>query len=169
MFDDTEVDADGRLLVRCEDAPEEAVDLGKPECLAAVLRHLRDEAGVRGVVLVHERERAYGPRAMAALNRLLAIARLLDQLAQRAPAPNFPEFSAREVEAVCAKCEFRPAAMFATLRDSLLGDPRAFVGALREVAANLSRYEEDGCRACTGATVQDLRILVAELEHAAGG
>jgi len=83
-------------------APEEAVDLTRPECLRAILRHLQEEAGVRGIVLVHDREKAYGSRAMAALNALLALARLLDQFGQRAPAPNFPGFTAKEILALFA-------------------------------------------------------------------
>src|SRR3972149_8185694 len=90
VFDETEVDPEGRLIVRCEDAPEEAVDLTRPECLRAILRHLQGEAGVRGIVRVHDREKAYGSRAMAALNALLALARLLDQFGQRAAAPHLP-------------------------------------------------------------------------------
>ena len=169
MFDETEVDPEGRLVVRCEDAPEEAVDLTRPECLRAILRHLQEEAGVRGIVLVHDREKAYGSRAMAALNALLALARLLDQFGQRAPAPNFPGFTAKEVEGVCATCEFRPATLFSRLRDALLADPAAFLGVTREVAAALDRYEEEGCGSCAGATVQDLRILIADLERFPGG
>ncbi len=168
LFDDAEVDADGRLLVRCEDAPEEAVDLAKSECLRAVLRRLRDEAHVRGVVLVHDRERAYGARAMAVLNRLLCLARLFDQFATRDPAPDFPGFTAKEVEGVCAKCEFRPATMFAKLREILLGDPEGFVAALKGLAASLDAYREEGCRACVAATIQDLRIAITELEGIPG-
>jgi hypothetical protein len=169
LFDDAEVDRDGRLLVRCKDVPEGEADLAKPECLRAVLRHLRDAAGVRGVVLVQDRERAYGPRALAVLDALLSLARLLDQFAQRAPAPAFPGFTAREVEAVCARCDFRPAALFTTLRDRLLGDPAAFLEALRDAVASLERYDQDGCGACAAATAQDLRILLADLARMEGG
>ena len=169
MFEDVEVDADGQLLVRCEDAPEDAADLARPECLKAVLRRLREGGRVRGVVLVHDRERAYGPRAVAVLESLLRIGRLLDQLAHRAPAPHFPGFTAKEVAAVCAKCTFRPASLFARLRDRLLGDPARFVADLREIAEALAAYAEEGCAACAGATIQDVRILLAEIEKAAGG
>ena len=168
MFEDAEVDRDGRLLVRCADVPEELADLSKPECLRAVLRHLRDAAGVRGVVLVHDRERSYGPRAMATLDALLAVARLLEQFAQRAPAPEFAGFTAREAEAVCAKCEFRPDRMFSALQDGILADPAAFLVALREVAAAIEAYEQEGCGACIAASVQDLRILLEELSRTEG-
>lgn len=133
------------------------------------MRHLRDEAGVRGVVFVHDRERAYGPRAMAVLEGLLALARLLEQFGQRAPAPNFPGFTAREVDALCLKCEFRPAALFARLRDRLLSDPKGFVAAMGDLAESLAKYEEEGCLACTGATVQDVRILLGEVRKLRGG
>ena len=169
MFEDAEVDRDGRLLVRCADVPEDAADLSRPECLKAVLRHLREAAGVRGVVLVHDRERSYGPRAMAVLDALLAVARLLDQFAQRAPTPEFPGYAAKEVEAVCAKCEFRPAPLFAGLQDRLLGDPAGFLAALRDVAAGLETYEQEGCGTCVAATVQDLRVLLEELARTEGG
>lgn len=169
MFEETEVDGEGRLLVRCEDAPEDAADLARPECLRAVLRALREETGVRGVVLVHDREKAHGPRAMAALNALLAAGRLLDQFAARAPAPAFPGFTAKEAEAACATCALRPATVFARLRDVLLGDPAGFLAALREAAVGLDKQAEEGCGACVGATVQDLRILLRELERPAGG
>lgn len=169
MFDDAEADEDGRLLVRCEDVPEDAADLGKPQCLRAVLRHMRDEAGVRGVVLVHDRERACGPRAMAVLEGLLSLARLLDQLAQRVPTPDFPGFTAKEVDGLCAKCEFRPAALFGRLREAILGDPAAFVAALSEIAESLAAYEEAGCASCSNATVQDLRILLGEIRPTTGG
>lgn len=165
MFEDADVDRDGRLLVRCGDAPEELADLSKPECLKAVLRHLIDAAGVRGVVLVHDRERSYGPRAMAVLDALLAAARLLDQFSQRAPAPEFSGFTAREVEAVCAKCEFRPASLFSALRERLLSDPAAFLAALRDLAAAIEAYEQEGCGRCVAASVQDLRILLEELSR----
>ena len=168
MFDDTEVDAEGRLLVRCEDAPEDAVDLSKPECLKAVLRHLREGGRVHGVVLVHDRERAYGPRAMEALETLLALGRLLEQLMRRAPAPNFPGFTAKETAAVCGRCSLRPATVFARLRESLLGDPAAFLARLRETADALAAYSEEGCSACAGVTIQDLRVVLAEVEKAAG-
>ena len=164
MFDDAEVDGEGCLLVRCDEAPEEVADLSNPECLKAVLRHLRDGAPVRGVVLVHDREKAYGPGATAALETLLRIGRLLDHLAQRAPSPRFPGFTAKEVAAVCARCPFRPAAMFVRLRDQILGDPAGFVGGLHEVARKLAGYGEEGCATCAGATIQDLRIVIAELE-----
>jgi len=169
VFDEAEADADGRLVVKCEDVPEDLADLSKPACLQAVLRHLRDGGSVRGVVLVHDRERAYGPRAVAVLESLLRIGRLLDQLAHRAPAPHFPGFTAKEVAAVCAKCAFRPASLFARLRDRLLGDPARFVADLREIAEALAAYAEEGCAACAGATIQDVRILLAEIEKAAGG
>jgi len=168
VFDEAEADADGRLVVKCEDVPEDLADLSKPACLQAVLRHLRDGGSVRGVVLVHDRERAYGPRAAAVLDGLLALARLLDQFAERAPEPDFPGFTAKEVEAVCAKCEFRPAALFAGLRELLLGDPAALLAALSELASSLAAYEEAGCVGCAGATVQDVRILLAELDRAVG-
>ena len=168
MFEDAEVDRDGRLLVRCADVPEELADLSRPECLKAVLRHLRDAAGVRGVVLVHDRERSYGPRAMAMLDALLAASRLLEQFAQRAPAPEFPGFTAREVEAVCGKCEFRPESLFSALQDRILADPAAFLVALREVAGAIESYEQEGCGACVAASVQDLRILLEELSRTEG-
>lgn len=168
MFDEAEAE-DGRLNVRCEDVPEELADLSKPECLRAVLRHLRDRGGVHTVVLVHDRERAYGARAMAVLDSLLAMGRLLDQLAQRAPSPHFPGFTAKEVEAVCAKCEFRPATLFARLRDRLLGDPSGFLAAFQEVAASLAKYTETGCTACATATIEDFRILIHELERVPEG
>ena len=169
MFEDVEVDADGQLLVRCEDAPEDAADLARPECLKAVLRRLREGGRVRGVVLVHDRERAYGPRAVAVLESLLRIGRLLDQLAHRAPAPHFPGFTAKEVAAVCAKCTFRPASLFARLRDRLLGDPVAFVGDLGAITGALAAYEEEGCTACAGATAQDLAVVLSELARTGGG
>ena len=168
VFDDTEVDAEGRLVVRCEDAPEDATDLAKPECLKAVLGHLRDGGRVHGVVLVHDRERAYGRRAMAALEALLALGRLLEQLGRRAPAPHFPGFTAKETAAVCAKCPLRPAPVFARLRARLLGDPAAFLEALREIADTLAAYSEEGCSACAGATIQDLRVVLTEVERAGG-
>lgn len=169
MFEETEVDAEGRLLVRCEDVPEDAADLARPECLRAVLRALRDETGVRCVVLVHDREKAHGSRAMSALNALLAAGRLLDQFAARAPVPAFSGFTAKEAEAACATCVLRPATAFPRLRDVLLGDPGGFLTALREVAEGIDGQDEEGCGACTAATVQDLRILLRELERVAGG
>jgi len=168
VFEDADVDRDGRLLVRCQDVPEELADLSRPECLAAVLRHLKDAAGVRGIVLVHDRERSYGPRAMAALDALLAAARLLEQFAQRAPAPEFPGFTAKEVEAVCGKCELRPATLFARLRDRALADPAAFLAALRDAAAAIEAYDQEGCGACVAASAQDLRILVEEMSRGEG-
>lgn len=169
MFEDVEVDADGQLLVRCEDAPEDAADLARPECLKAVLRHLADGGRVRGVVLVHDREKAYGPRAMAVLEALLRLGRLLDQLAERAPAPEFPGFTAKEAAAACARCEFRPAALFPRLRDRLLGNPPAFVGDLEVITGALAAYTEEGCTACAGATAQDLAVVLSELARPGGG
>lgn len=169
MFDDAAVDGDGRLLVPCDDLPEDAADLSNPACLRAVLLRLREEARVRGIVLVHDRERAYGARAIATIEGLLSLARLLDHFAERPPSPNFPGFTAREVAAVCATCAFRPATVFPSLRDRLLGDPDAFVAALRDVAMSLAAYGEDGCRGCTAATIADLRVLLGELGRVGGG
>ena len=128
---------------------------------------MRDEARVGGVVLVHDRERECGPRALAALEALLGLGRLLDQLGQRSPSPEFPGFDAREVAALCGKCEFRPGAMFPALREKLLGDPAGFVAALRRLATVIDAYDEAGCRACVAATVQDVRILVEDLSKGA--
>jgi len=143
--------------------PEEAASLASQECLRAVLARMRDEARVSGVVLVHDRERESGPRALAALETLLGLARLLDQFGQRSPSPQFPGFDTKEVRALCGKCEFRPGAMFPALRETLLGDPALFVAALKELANSLDAYDEEGCRSCVAATVQDLRILLDDL------
>lgn len=163
------MDGEGRLRIRCEDIPEDVADLRASECLRAVLGHLHEEAGVRGVVLVRDREKAYGPKAMAVLNGLLAIARLLDQFGQRRPSPNFPGFTAKEIEAVCADCEFRPATLFSRLRAALLSDPLGFLAALDPISVALAAYEEEGCLACAGATIQDLRLLIGELRRLPGG
>ncbi len=165
MFEDADVDGEGRLIVRCE-GPEEAADLSRPECLRAVLKRCLEAPDVRGVVLVHDREKAYGARAMAVLGALLRVARLLDQFSARAPSPAFPGFTAKEVEALCARCEFRPEALFSRLQDAVLGDPDAFLEALQGTATALDAYAEEGCAGCAGATVQDLRILLEELAKA---
>lgn len=162
MLTESEV-RDGRLIVRCDDLAEENLDLSKTDTLRAILGLLRDAANVRGVVLVHDRERALGPAAMAVLDALLALGRLLDQFAQRAPAPDFPGFTAKEIDAICARCEFRPSGLFAGLRQRLLGDPTGFLAALEVVATELSKYEEAGCTACTTATVEEIRILIEEM------
>lgn len=161
------MDRDGRLVVPCADVPETAAGLAAPECLRAVLARLRDEARVGGVVLVHDREREAGPRAISALESLLGLARLLDQFGQRAASPNFPGFDEREVAALCRKCEFRPGAMFPLLRESLLGDPVGFLAALKRLAVSLEAYGEVGCRTCVAATGQDLRILIDDLAKGA--
>lgn len=163
VFEDAKVDRDGRLVVSCEEAPEQAADLSAPQCLRAVLARLRDEARVSGVVLVRDRERECGPRALAALEALLALARLLDQFGERVPSPEFPGFDAKEVAALCARCEFRPATMFPSLRGKLLGDPAGFVAALKALATSLDEYDESGCRSCAGATAQDLRVLIDDV------
>lgn len=166
LLEDIEVDGDGRLILQCGDAPPEVADLAHPDCLAAVLRTMRETAAVRDIILVRDREKAFGPRARSALRALLAITRLLDQLATREPTPDFPGFTAKEVAAVCAKCPFRPARMFEDLRSSLFGGPHPFLEALKDLAASLEEYEEEGCEACMGATIQDLRVLLAELKPA---
>ena len=143
--------------------PEEAASLSSRECLRAVLARLRDEARVSGGVLVHDRERECGPRALVALDALLGLARLLDQFGERNPSPEFPGFDAKEVAALCGKCEFRPGAMFPGLRETLLGEPAAFLAALKKLAISIDAYDEEGCRSCVAATVQDLRILIDDL------
>jgi len=163
MFEDAKVDRDGRLVVPCADVPEDVASLASPGCLRAVLGRLRDEARVTGVVLVHDRERECGPRALMVLDSLLGAARLLDQFGERSPSPDFPGFDRRELAALCGKCEFRPAAMFPALRGTLLGDPAAFLAALKELATSLDAYDEEGCRSCVSATAQDLRILIDDL------
>lgn len=162
LFGDAKVDRDGRLVVQCEDQPEEIANLATVECLRAVLGRLRDEARVSGVVLAHDRERECGPRALAVLDVLLGLARLLDQFGERSPDPDFPGFDAKEVEAVCDRCQFRPGTMFPALRETVLGDPAGFVSALKAHATALDAFEETGCRSCTKATDQDLRILIEE-------
>ncbi|TLZ52790.1 MAG: hypothetical protein E6K18_02155 [Methanobacteriota archaeon] len=169
VFDDAEVDSEGRLRVACEGVPEDAVDLSKPACLTAVLRRLRESGRVHGVVLVNDRERMYGARATQVLESLLALGRLLDHMAQRPPSPDFPGFTAREVAAVCAVCPLRPATLFVGLRETVLGDPSSFLHVLREAAESLTSYAEQGCSTCTGATIQDLTILIEEVEGAVGG
>lgn len=164
---DVEIDDDARLVVRCDGTEGEA-DLARPDTLRLVLGRMRDAPGVAGVILVHDREKAYGPRAMAALQTLLALERLLEQLASRAPSPDFPEFTAKEVAAVCARCRFRPGAMFPALQEPVLRDPRAFVAALADLATCLAAHDEAGCRACVQATVQDLLLVVGEMGRPAG-
>lgn len=164
---DAEIDDDARLVVQCE-GPEDSADLSRPDTLRVVLRRMRDAPGVTGVILVHDREKSYGSHAMAVLRTLLALERLLEQLAQRAPAPHFPGFAAKEVAAVCARCPFRPATMFRALQERVLGDPRAFSAALANLASSLTAHDEDGCRACVRATLQDLSILVQEMERPPG-
>lgn len=166
MFEDAKLDRDGRLVIPCEDISEAAASLASVECLRAVLARLRDEARVSGVVLVHDRERECGPRALSALDALLSVARLLDQFGERSPSPEFPGFDAKEVAALCGRCEFRPGTMFPALRETLLGDPARFVAALKALATSLDAYDEAGCHACVGATAQDLRILIDDLAKA---
>jgi hypothetical protein len=100
---------------------------------------------------------------MAILAGLLGVAQLLEQLAERSPTPDFPGFTAKEMAAVCARCEFRPAALFPRLRDWLLGDPAEFLAGMKEVAASLAAYDEAGCTSCTAATIQDLAVLLKEI------
>lgn len=165
MFEDAEVDGEGRLIVRGDEARPEVMDLASPGCLAAVLRRLHEEVGVRGVVLVRDREQAYGPAALAALRHLLVLARLLARFAERPPAPDFPGYTAKEVRAVCTKCTFRPSTMFGRLAETVLGgDPAAFVTLLKEVAEGLDAYAEGGCRACTAASRADLHLVLREME-----
>ena len=169
VFEEAEVDGEGHLVVDCDDVPEEEADLANPKCLRAVLDRLREEPGIKGVVLEHDRRRAYGPRAMAVLLRIVAIARVLDQFASREPSPEFPGFTAKETAAVCAKCELRPATLFANLRERVLTDPASFLAEMRTTASALAAYTETGCTGCAGATVQDLAVLLADLEQGPGG
>ncbi len=193
MFSQAEVQpSKGRLIVDCKEAPETSADLRDPACLAAVLRHLEREFGIEAVVLSHYVEKQYGSRAMEALQKLLALARLVGQMASREPSPNFPGTPKKQVAAKCAACAFNPRALFGRLREKVLGDfaafhaakcaacafnPRAPFGRLREKvlgdfaafhaeflasAEALRRYRDAGCTACTAATANDLIYLFRE-------
>src|SRR5437867_7733909 len=157
MFFRAEVQpSQARLVVDCKDAPESAADLRHPECREAVLGLLEREFGIESVILSHYVERQYGPRAMEALRRILALANLLAQLATRAPAPNFPGMSKKQVAAKCAGCPFHPKALFSGMRGKLLRDFMGFRAAFADLADKLQRYREPGCRTCTAATTTDL-------------
>ncbi len=164
MFSQAELQPSrGRLIVDCKEAPDEAADLRDPACLAAVLGHLEREFGVESVVLSHYVERQYGPKAMDALRRILAYARLLNQMGARRPAPAFPALSKKQVAARCGGCPFRPRTLFAGLRERLLGAFASFPAAFRQTAARIDGYREPGCAACTGTTANDLVYLFREL------
>ena len=77
MFSKAEVQPSrARLIIDCKEAPESEADLRHPKCRSAVLGHLEHEFGVESVILSHYVERQYGPRAMEALRRILALAGL---------------------------------------------------------------------------------------------
>ena len=100
MFSKAEVQPSrARLIIDCKEAPESEADLRHPKCRSAVLGHLEHEFGVESVILSHYVERQYGPRAMEALRRILALAGLLTQLGARPPAPNFPGTTKKQVVA----------------------------------------------------------------------
>ncbi len=151
-----------RLIVDCKEAPVTSADLRDPACLAAVLVHLEREFGIEAVVLSHYVEKQYGPRAMDALRRLLALARLLGQMASREPSPNFPGVPRKQVAARCAACAFNPRALFGGLREKVLGDFAGFHADFLRSAEALRKYREPGCATCTSATANDLVYLFRE-------
>ncbi len=163
MFSQAEVQPSrARLIVDCKEAPEASADLRDPKCLAAVLGHLEREFGIEAVVLSHYVEKQYGPKAMETLRRLLALSRLLGQIAVRDPAPNFPGMARKQVAARCAACPFNPHTLFPKLRERVLGDFSAFHAEFLRSTEALHRYREAGCKACTGATANDLIYLFRE-------
>jgi len=151
-----------RLVVDCKEAPDEAADLRDPACLAAVLGHLEREFGVESVVLSHYVEKQYGPRAMDILRRILAYARLLNQVGTRRPTPAFSDLSKKQAVAKCTACPFRPRTLFAGLRERLLGQFATFHAAFTEAADRVDRHREPGCEACTATTANDLVYLLRE-------
>ena len=163
MFSQAEVQpSKGRLIVDCKEAPEASADLRDPACLAAVLRHLDREFGIEAVVLSHYVEKQYGPQAMEALRKILALARLVGQMASREPSPNFPGTPRKQVAAKCAACAFNPHALFGRLREKVLEDFAAFHAEFLTSAEALRRYRDPGCKACTAATANDLIYLFRE-------
>ncbi len=164
MFSKAEVQPSrARLIIDCKEAPESEADLRHPKCRSAVLGHLEHEFGVESVILSHYVERQYGPRAMEALRRILALAGLLTQLGARPPAPNFPGTTKKQVVARCAACPFRPQTLFGGLREALLADFARFHAAFAEVTGRLHHYRESGCRACTSGTANDLVYIFQEV------
>ncbi len=164
MFSQAELQSSrGRLIVDCKEAPEDAADLRDPACLAAVLGHLEREFGVESVVLSHYVEKQYGPRAMDVLRRILAYARLLNQVGTRRPTPAFAGLSRKQVAARCGPCPFRPRALFSGLRERLLGRFGTFPAALTDAADRVALHRDPGCAACTATTVNDLAYLFKEL------
>ncbi len=147
------------MVIDCKDSFVLAADLQNPECRREVLLELSRQLGIEAIVLSHYREKQYGRATVALLSRILDLARLLDRLSARAPAPNFPRVPRREVAAKCAACPFNPQTLYSHWRNDLLDDFGRFYDSFTATVEKLQGYREPGCRACTAATHEDLIFL----------
>jgi hypothetical protein len=152
------------MVVDCKDLPDALADLKHPRCRQGILTNLLREFRVESVVLSHYYERQYGKASLDVLERILALHRLLEQMAARPPSPRFPHLGRKQVRAKCAACPFNPGTLFPRLRAALHTDFRTFHRTFLEGAEALHRYREKGCRTCVQATGADLLYLYRETE-----
>ncbi len=170
MFDSYHMDyAKGLMYVDCGDADVDEPDLKDPICLKAVLKNLRGELRVDGVILNHLREKHYGRKTLRALREIIALSSLLDELASQEPLPNFPGLTKREVSARCEACPFNAKVLFSRLKSLLLDnlpeiDFPSFATEFAMKTRELAGHTYKGCLGCTGRTVDDLSYLLSEIE-----
>ena len=159
----------GLMIVDCLAAAGEEPDLKDRACLLAVLKNIRKELRVDGIVLNHHREKHYGSATLAALQAVIAISSLFDQLSRQEPLPHFGGLTKKEARERCAPCAFCPANLFRSLEERLIGGlPRvdfpAFAAELAARAGEMRGHRFTGCRDCVKRSVEDMFFLLGETD-----
>jgi len=157
----------GLMVVDCLAAAGEEPDLKDRACLLAVLKNIRKELRVDGIVLNHHREKHYGAATLAALQAVIAISSLFDQLSGQEPLPHFSGLTRKEALERCTPCAFCPANLFRDLEERLIGGlPRvdfpAFAVEMTARAGEMGDHRFTGCRSCIRRSVEDLFFLLGE-------
>jgi len=155
------------MIVDCLAAAEKEPDLKDRACLLAVLKNIRKELRVDGIVLNHHREKHYGSATLAVLHAVIAISSLFDQLSDQEPLPHFSGLTKKEARERCGPCAFCPDNLFRGLEERLIGDlPRidfpAFAAEMTAKVGEMREHRFTGCRDCVKRSVEDMFFLLGE-------
>lgn len=123
-------------------------------------------------MLNHHRESHYGRDTVAALQGVIALTALFDQLSKQDAKPEFHGLTRKESQERCDACTFNPARIFTSLKDSLLGnlpviDYPIFAEDLTLKASSMNQHRFTGCRLCIGRTAEDLSFILEEVRSLA--
>jgi len=148
--------AGSNLRCDCGDCPRGA-NLKDARCLPRVLRTLDRNYGISSITLSHFVEAQYTGDSMRALERMLAVKRLLDRMATRSPGPGGRPLSD------CGGCALNPGMMFNTLTGLFMSDQAKFHDAYLKAAILLNQGRGPACRECLDKTKGDFVFLGGQL------